>query len=263
MALSASFSAGSRRDYSAVTETPGDQITAEAARMVVSRYDLVRRMADGKRVLEVACGSGQGLGFVGKRAASVVGGDITFRSLQSARRHYGNRHPVIQFDAHNLPFRDGAFDIVQLHEAVYYLTPHQAFAECRRVLTAGGVLVVSSINPTWTDFNPSPAATKYFAIEELKQALQHSFATVELFSGFPVSLTGSGRLISALKRAAVWLGVIPRSMKGKRLLKRLFLGSLITVPAEITDAFAPVDEPEPFAAGPSSQFKIIYAIATA
>ena len=55
-------------DYSSVTETPGEKITREAASMVMTRYHLGARVGEGKSVLEVACGSGQGLGYMASRA---------------------------------------------------------------------------------------------------------------------------------------------------------------------------------------------------
>ena len=50
-------------------------------------------------------------------------------------------------------------------------------------------------------------------------------------------------------------------MRGKSWLKRLFLGRLVPMPAELSPGFAPIDEPcaAPIAAAPS--FRVIYAVA--
>jgi ubiquinone/menaquinone biosynthesis C-methylase UbiE len=250
-------------DYSDVTEMPGNLISREAASMAISRYEVVRRLAAGRRVLEVACGSGQGLGYVAADAERVVGGDITAALLSRAHGHYRHRVPLARFDAHELPFPNESFDLVEIHEAIYYMAqPRRVFEECRRVLRCDGVLVVSSINPAWPDFNPSPHARRYLGAGELRTALQETFRSVEIFFGFAVAPAGaSSAVLSVVKRLAVRLKLIPKTMRGKRLLKRVFLGSLLPVPAELATGPAPVQEPQRAPIGESSRFRIIYAIA--
>ena len=70
-------------------------------------------------------------------------------------------------------------------------------------------------------------------------------------------------MVSLLKRLAVRLGLIPKTMKGKRWLKRLFYGLLVEVPAEITDDLAsrcPAVLLEPDRAHPG--FKLLLATAS-
>ena len=256
-------SGSSRPDYTSVTETPGTLVSREAASMALSRYELVRCLAAGRRVLEVACGSGQGLGYVARDAARVVGGDITPGLLAQAHGHYRGAIPLVQFDAHALPFVSASFDVVQIHEAIYYMAqPQRVFEECRRVLTPDGVLVVSSINPAWADFNPSPHAAGYLGAGDLKTALERTFRSVDILFGFAVPQHTPFRLaLSAVKRLAVRLKLIPRTMRGKTLLKRMFVGPLVPVPVELAPGLAPVDEPLPALLCDSSKFRIIYAVA--
>lgn len=250
-------------DYTGVTEVPGTRVTRDAASMSISRYDLVRRMAAGCRVLEVACGSGQGLGYVRAASASMVGGDITPGLLDRAHRHYQDRVPLVQFDAHHLPFADGAFDLVQIHEATYYLRSIAlAFDECRRVLAPGGALVVSSINPEWADFNPSPHAERYLTARELDDELRERFAVVTLRFGFPVDPPSLVRtVVSLIKRVAVRYRLVPRTMRGKTLLKRAFLGPLVPMPSEWAPGLASVEAPHEAPLDHASRFRIIYAVA--
>jgi ubiquinone/menaquinone biosynthesis C-methylase UbiE len=231
--------------------------------MAISRYELARKYASGRRVLEVACGSGQGLGYVAAVASRVVGGDITNALLRQARDHYRGSIPLVRFDAHALPFAPASFDIVELHEAIYYMADARAvLTEIRRVLRSGGLLIVSSINPAWLDFNPSPHATRYFNAAELKTALESTFSTVDIRFGFAVDdLTLLHRGIALLKRTAVRLRLIPRTMRSKALLKRVFLGPLLPVPPELTAGLAPVDEPVAAPITESSRFRTIYAMA--
>lgn len=238
-------------------------VTLSAASMALSRYEVVRRLADGRRVLEIACGTGQGLGYVAASADYLVGGDITESLLTKARAHYGDRVPLVQFDAHHLPFVGGSFDLIQLHEALYYMAdPDRVFAECCRVLSPEGVLVISTINPRWSDFNPSPFSTAYLDAAQLQRILVPPFGRVEISFGFKVGSSGTRqRLLSAIKRTAIRLRLIPRTMTGKTLLKRVFLGPLLRMPAELKPSLAPVDEPAITPLENSRSFRIIYAVA--
>lgn len=233
--------------------------------MAMSRYALARRYAGGRRVLEIACGSGQGLGFVGQAAASIVGGDITESLLKQAKANLQNRIPLVRFDGHHLPFQAGSFDVIQLHEAIYYMRdPARVFADCRRALRPGGTLIVTSINPDWTDFNPSAHSVGYLRARDLAALLRETFASVDVRFGFPVR-TGGFResALSSAKRVAVRLHLIPKTMHGKTWLKRLVFGRLTPVPPTLVDGFAPVEEPIAAPLDTATRFRTIYAIARA
>lgn len=252
------------RDYSTVTEMPGDGVSREAAAMMRERYAITVRQATGRDVLEISCGTGQGLGWLASHARCVVGADITFGSLGKARQHYGGRIPLLQCDAHSLPFVDGSFDVVAIHEAIYYYRDVDAsLAECRRVLRLGGTLIISTINPEWPDFNPSPFSSMYLPAPELSMTLQRHFDEVRIFLAFPAQAKGlRGEALSLLKRWAVALGLIPKTMKGKRFLKRLVFGELESVPRELaggdpTFSAVPLDG----GAWDPRTFKVIYALA--
>src|SRR5271155_3905626 len=108
-------------DYQAVTETAGVGITREALTMALTRYTFAAGFCDGERVLEVACGIGQGLGLLVQRAKCVLGGDYDPGLLVAARRHYDARVGLVRLDAEALPFIDHSFDVVILFEAIYYI----------------------------------------------------------------------------------------------------------------------------------------------
>lgn len=252
------------RDYSTVTEIAGELVSREAIAMMQERYWLSAQFATGKAVLEVSCGAGFGLGCIAKTAERVVGLDITRKSLAIAQATYGDRVDLIEGDAALLPFGDSTFDLVAIHEAIYYFRqPHSAFSEACRVLRPNGHLVVSTVNPEWADFNPSPFSTSYLTAQGLFKVLGQYFSRVDLYGGFPVDCQGwRPRLISVLKRSAVSMHLIPKTMKGKRLLKRLFYGQLNPVPRELrlVEPVAPPRLLDP--AGPDVvNYKVIYAIA--
>jgi len=250
-------------DYSQVTELSGVRGSrAQLARMC-QRYYFAGQYCEGKEVLEIACGAGQGLGYLARRARRVVGVDIDERVLSLARSHYGSRIEIRQMDGQGLDFPDQSFDVVVHFEAIYYLQrPDQFASEVRRVLRSGGVLVVCSANKDLPDFNPSPFSHQYFGPPELVALLRpHGFA-VECFGADAVGpLSLRGHALRMLKRAAVQLDLIPKTMRGKELLKRVVFGSLVELPNEIPDA-QPMDRPEPIpAVRPDTEHRVLFAVA--
>jgi ubiquinone/menaquinone biosynthesis C-methylase UbiE len=248
-------------DYTEVTEAPGNRVTAEALEMVYTRYAFAADLARGKDVLELACGAGQGLGLIAGTSKSVVGADYTERLLGMAKRQYGSRVPLVRLDAQVLPFREKSFDVVLLYEAIYYLGDPRAFvAECYRVLRDDGVVVICTVNREWSAFNPSPGSTQYLASHELRTLLSPSFA-VKIYGAFPVTTHGViGKAVSVLKRLAVRLNLIPKTMKGKELLKRFFLGELKQFPCELLARAAPCTSLSEVKEDNCFQYKVLFAV---
>jgi ubiquinone/menaquinone biosynthesis C-methylase UbiE len=250
-------------DYTDVTEARGDQITRQALEMMCTRYAFAARFCDGRDVLEVACGAGQGLGMLRRHARHVIGGDYTPRLLDMARAHYGSRIPLVRLDGELLPFGDASVDVVILYEALYYLRDARAFVrEARRILRPGGKLIICTVNREWADFNPSPFSQTYHSAAELRALLNAAGFESSLLGAFPVEdATVTDQLVSLVKRSAVALGLMPKTMRGKRLFKRIFLGRLVPFPAEIRDGIAPYREPVPLQSGsPANTYKVLYAV---
>ena len=249
--------------YTLIAELPGGLASREQLSRLYHRYRTAACYAQDKDVLEVGCGAGQGLGYLARRARSVVGGDYTDANLRHAQRYYNGRARLVRLDAHRLPFPDGSFDLVVLFEAIYYLGhPEDFLQESRRVLRDGGMLLVSTVNRDWVDFSPSLFSTRYFSAPDLAASLRRHFE-VQLHGAYPVP-AGSTRenALSMLKRIAVALGLMPRTMKSKEIFKRLFLGKLAPIPAEVWDDMAEYVQPAPIPAEvPDRRHKILYAIA--
>lgn len=254
-------------DYTSVTETPGVGASREQVARLYQRYRFALQFCKDKDVLEVACGAGQGLGYLASAARKVAGGDIDEGCLEFARQHYAGRSGIElrQLDAHKLPYPDDSFDVVLLYEAIYYLQDPKAFLdECRRVLRNEGKLIICSVNRSWPDFNPSPHSVKYFSAPELTELLGQKFIGVQLYGGFQVK-GGSprDRITSMLKRTAVAMHLVPKTMKGKEKLKRIFFGKLVPLPAEVREGLAEYSEPVQLPCGSSSpDYKVLFAVAT-
>ena len=252
--------------YTTVTELPGMKASKEQLARLYQRYHFASKFCDGKYVLEAACGSGIGLGYLARGAKMVAAGDIDEHILSFAQELYKGRNNIqlYRFDAHKLPFKDTSFDVVILYEAIYYLArPEKFLAECFRVLRKGGILLICTANKDSPGFSKSPFSLKYFSSPELLTLLKQHHFDAEVFGDCPV-VTGSikQKLISTIRRIAVALGLIPKTMKGKEILKRIFFGKLLAIPREIEDGMVKYHPPVLISCNsPSSQYRVLFAVA--
>ncbi|MFC1576409.1 class I SAM-dependent methyltransferase [Candidatus Omnitrophota bacterium] len=251
-------------DYTTVTEIPGSKATQEQLTRLCTRYYTAANFCQDKDVLEVGCGCGIGLGYLAKRARRIVGGDYTENVVKHAQSHYRERIPLLRLDAHELPFKNNCFDVIILYESIYYLKHPEYFVEeASRVLRKGGVLIICTVNKDWADFNPSPCSVEYFSAPELLSLLKHRFSEIKFYGAFSTSNnTSRDSLISAIKRMAIGMHLIPKTMKGKEFFKRIFFGKLTILPQEIKEGMAECCEP---VAIPhvqfASKYKVLYALA--
>lgn len=253
-----------RPDYNAITESPGLKASKEQLARIYHRYNFADGYTATRDVLEVACGSGIGLGFLAQRAKSVVGGDIDKKNIDFATALYKNTPIQIQeIDAHSLPFKESSFDVVLLFEAIYYLVHPETFVqEAFRVLRPKGLLIICTVNKDWADFHPSPFTHQYFSVPQLGNLLKIHFGKVEFYGAF--STVSSGLLgwgVSLLKRLATRFHLIPGSLAARAYLKRIFIGPLQPLPERIHANMVPY---APSISIPGEQstsdYKIIYAV---
>ncbi|KHD90004.1 MAG: hypothetical protein OM95_00295 [Bdellovibrio sp. ArHS] len=228
----------SETNFLNVTELAGDEVSKDQLFRFFQRYGWAAQYTGGKDVLEAACGTGPGLGYLSSQSKSLTAGDFSETVLSVAKNHYKDRIKLLPFDAQNSPFADASFDVVILFEAIYYLPDAAKFIdECRRILRPEGTLLLATANCSLFDFNPSPHSTKYYTVPELTALLNSKDFSVECFGGSPISRQGlKNKIFSALKKFAVTFNLIPGSMSGKKLLKRLVFGKLVTMPKELTSS---------------------------
>ncbi len=251
-------------DYSSVTELPGQRVTREQLSRIFHRYRFAADFCEGRDVLEAACGAGQGLGYLGGRAKRLIAGDCSDKLVYASKAYYKARFEILLLDAHALPFDNSSFDVVILYEALYYLErPEDFLAEARRVLRRGGTLLIATANRDWDDFNPSPFSTRYFSIPELNAMVRRAGFKAEFYGAFYAVPGGAGdRLVSFIRKAAVRFNLIPRTMKGKEIFKRMFYGAMSVLKEELEEGVCGYQPPEPLPSHvPNSEYKIIYCAA--
>ena len=223
--------------FSHVTEIPGQSATEEQLSMILTRYSFAESYCSNKKVLEIACGSGTGLDMISKNAEIVVAGDIDNDLIKIAKQSTKNNDKieVCLLDAMNLPFEDNSFDVIIIFEAIYYLTDVKLFLKgVNRILNKGGYLLISTVNCNWHGFNRSPGAVNYLDIEGLDEMLKSQNYVCTFKIGFYDESKGINFLISRIRKIAVRLKMIPRTMRGKAILKRFFYGRLRPIPKFIT-----------------------------
>jgi 2-polyprenyl-3-methyl-5-hydroxy-6-metoxy-1,4-benzoquinol methylase len=99
------------------------------------------------RVLDIGCGDGQVSAELARvTAANVVCVDVSATAVQACTSRGLEAH-VVDIGTVPLPFSDSSFDLVFMTEVVEHLVrPDRALEEVRRVLTKGGLLILSTPN---------------------------------------------------------------------------------------------------------------------
>ncbi|MGY4771131.1 class I SAM-dependent methyltransferase [Kribbella sp. CWNU-51] len=133
---------------------------------------------DGRRILDVGCGSGPLSAALRDRGAIVSGFDLSTAMIELARRRLGEDADLRVADlAKPLPYVDAAFDDVVASLVLHYLEDWtEPLAELRRVLKAGGRLILSVNHPMlYTALNPE---AEYFDVAEFSYDAEHAGRTV-------------------------------------------------------------------------------------
>jgi GT2 family glycosyltransferase/glycosyltransferase involved in cell wall biosynthesis/protein-L-isoaspartate O-methyltransferase len=132
------------------------------------RYLWAARLLTGRRVLDLASGEGFGASILLESATEVVGLDIDERSVEHASLNYvADNLTFVVGDARDLSaFDDGTFDAVVAFEMIEHVEKQeQVLAEVRRVLTPGGLLIMST--PDRQPYNDATGQENPFHEREL------------------------------------------------------------------------------------------------
>jgi ubiquinone/menaquinone biosynthesis C-methylase UbiE len=121
--------------------------SAKAAEEFVARSAVTQ----GTRVLDVACGTGNASIPAARAGGVVTGIDIAPNLLEQACARASAEQLTIDFregDAEQLPFPDGAFDVVlTMFGAMFAPRPEQVAVELVRVCRPGGVIAMANWTP--------------------------------------------------------------------------------------------------------------------
>jgi len=143
-----------------------------------ARYRWAAEAVDDGRVLDAACGAGDGTAMLAESAVQAVGVDLSPAAIAEAKRRHGERARFVEGDLRALPFADGDFEYAVCFEALAHIAePEGALDELRRVVRPGGTLLVSTPNPaTYPPGHPLHLSST--GPEELERLLRTRFANV-------------------------------------------------------------------------------------
>jgi len=194
-------------------------------------YETAAKLADRKATLDLGCNHGYGTALIARRAASVVGLDVSPRALAAAR----SRHPGLDFrlyEGGRLPFPDGAFDLVTSFQVIEHVVEVGGYlAEIGRVLKPDGVALFTTPNAAirldpgmrpWNRFH-----IREYTASELGAALAAEFPRVAvhgLFGSPELQAVEIGRCRKAREIQRIRTG---QAAPGPVGLKPRLIGSLL------------------------------------
>jgi 2-polyprenyl-3-methyl-5-hydroxy-6-metoxy-1,4-benzoquinol methylase len=185
----------------------------------LARYEFAVELCRGKRVLDVATGTGYGASILRRSGArEVVAVDREQGALDYAAERYGTDGlRWVNADAYQLPF-EREFDVVVSFETIEHLKDPERFVrECKRLIKPGGLYIVSTPENVG-----GPFCSIYHELEftraEFRALLGRHFPRVELL--------GQRRELSMALRP---LGNLPERYWHSRIRSSSFSARLFTV----------------------------------
>lgn len=108
-------------------------------------------LAQGCRVLDIACGNGTfGEWFTKKLNAEMYGLDISPVAIDMCREKGYKQVALTDLDRDNFPFDDNSFDLVILSAVLeHVMSPEQVLRQAWQKLRPGGFVVVLTPNVSW------------------------------------------------------------------------------------------------------------------
>lgn len=167
-----------------------------------ARYVFALPFVENKSVLDIACGTGYGIGLLRSKAKFVTGVDIDPVAANEAKAECGENGAVLLGNGLGLPFADATFNVITSFETLEHLVERSDFlAELERVLTADGTLILSTPNANYSqpvngvpanlfhvhEYEPGELASelkRHFVVEQfLGQDLNDSIKVSPFFEG--------------------------------------------------------------------------------
>ena len=153
-------------DYTQFTEVSGSQITKDQLDRMIQRYTWASSLIHpGSEVLELCCGSGQGIGILSSKAKNITAVDVTHSLINQARGTYTGRDNIkliINDAARYASECKDMYDTIVIFEAIYYIKdPLDLLADLANMLKPNGSILITWPNPGFRGFTPSQHSYVY------------------------------------------------------------------------------------------------------
>lgn len=114
----------------------------------IARYEAATGIVTGKRVLDIASGSGYGTALLAQYAEIAVGVDVSAEAINFSKREYKLNNTIFKkSNGKTIPYNDNEFDVVVSFETIEHLEDVSLFMdEVKRVLKDDGIFILSTPN---------------------------------------------------------------------------------------------------------------------
>ncbi len=208
----------------------------EVGERIMERLELIRITP--RTILDVGAGTGVFSQALSKRYAKsrVLALDIAPRMLLQARRRTGwfSRQGFICGDADSLPIAAASVDLIFSNFTLQWCgEPERAFAEFRRVLKPGGLLMFSTLGPdtlkelrqSWRAVDERPHVHQFIDMHDVGDALLRAGFSDPVMDveNFTLAYDDARQLMRELKIIGAHNAAIdrPQGLTGKGSLKKM------------------------------------------
>jgi len=117
----------------------------------LATYAFAKKYMDGKKVLDLGCGSGYGTFGLSSSCKHITGVDISEEAILYAKSKYSkpnlNFVNIDDIQETKLPFKDESFDMVISFQVIEHIPNTNEFlSEAKRVLKTEGILIIATPN---------------------------------------------------------------------------------------------------------------------
>lgn len=135
----------SRDSFNKQAWTYDEDFNSEHARKIYNHIIKATGNLDGKKILDVGCGTGNVLKMLHDkyREAQLYGIDISEKMLEKAKVKLQDNADLILGDSENLPYSNSSFDVIICNDSFHhYPNPEGVLREFNRVLKDGGIFIL-------------------------------------------------------------------------------------------------------------------------
>ena len=180
----------------------------------LDRYNYASQFVPGKKVLDMACGTGYGSKLLKLSGSSyVLGIDISSEAVNNAKSRCKTQDlDFIVGSAENVCVRDKVFDLIISFETIEHLNKYSDYLkEIKRLLKDDGLFIISTPNKKFSI--PNPYHLHEFYLEEFRELLLRHFYEVDFL----------GQDYQTLKKRIMrsFISLIPRFIRNRLVSKRV------------------------------------------